>query len=231
MRILACAGKRRTQRHGRHRFTMLEMLVAMGLLAFMMLILFKYFANVQGAWNVTLNTTELYENGHLVLDVITRDLQSAVARANDIPGQHIQLHQPNAGSLWFVTSGEGSAAAASSLLEIGYRLEKNEFQRAFVDDSNTAWNIYGDRDEASDQGGYIRVIDGIIAETFLCYDLDALAYVPNQATSLPSMISVILTIMDGKSFERWQQLPTGTAKDEFASRASRTFRKAVYLSH
>jgi len=212
-------------------FSLLEMLIAMGVLAFMMLVLFRFFSNVQVAWTASMNTTELYENGRVALDVITRDLQSATARADDIPGQHIRFHQDGPGALWFVATADASAAANSPLVEVGYRINENRFERAFVDDTNAAWNVYGPRDDADDQDGYRRVIDGVIDQQFVCYDDSLQAYTPDIAveeTALPNMVSVILTLMDGKSFRVWQQMPA-EQRTALQQKVARTFRKTIYL--
>ena len=206
------------------------MLVAMAILAFLMLTLFRFFSNMQLAWSSSMNTTELYENGRVALDVITRDLQSAVARANDIPGQHIQFHQPDSQSVWFVTVSDPAPGAFSSLVEVGYRLQNNRFERAVVDDTNAAWNIYGARDDADDQDGYGRVIDGVINQAFVCSNSSLAQIQPNQATQLPHMISVKLTLMDTKSFKLWQRL-SSDQKTQLERKVSRTFLKTVFLGN
>jgi len=219
------------RRRCRRAFTLIEMLIAMSILACLMLVLFKFFGNVQTAWSTSINTTELYENARVVLDVITRDLQSAVARANDIPGQHIRFRQEDANSLWFVTAGNPSAAANSSLVEVGYRLSNDQFERAFVDDTNAAWNIYGARDDADDQDGYQKVIDCVLEQEFVCYDATMTEYMPdtlNEETNLPTMISIILTLMDARSYELRGRLPPAQRQD-LEQQTSRTFRKTVYL--
>ena len=225
---------KRSRRSKLGGFTLLEMMIAMGILAFMMLVLFKFFANVQDAWTQSMNTTELYENGRVVLDVITRDLQASIAKADDIPGQDILFCQPDASSLWFITASDPSSEAHSSLMEVGYRLNDRQFERAFVDDSDTEWNVYGARDDAHDQGGYQRVIPGVISQEFICYDSSTDdVRTPGDAsmeTALPSMISVVLKLMDSKSFKLWERLPT-EKQLELEKKASRTFRKTVYLGN
>ncbi|OGV74249.1 MAG: hypothetical protein A3K19_14145 [Lentisphaerae bacterium RIFOXYB12_FULL_65_16] len=228
---LSHATKRRAPR--RYAFTLLEMLVAMAVLAVVMLILFRFFANVQDAWSVSMNTTELYENARVALDIVTRDLQATVAKANDIPGQHIRFHQDSDDKLWFVTSGDPSDAAKASLIEVGYRMSDNQFERAFVDDTNANWNIYGERDDAHDQDGYLRVVGGVLSESFVCYDSSLTPYTPNNAgneTMLPSMVSVTLKLIDSKSYELWKRLPLAQ-RPELENKVSRTFRKTIYLGN
>jgi type II secretion system protein J len=224
---------RRQRSRLRRPFTLLEMLIAMAVLAVIMLILFRFFANVQDAWSVSMNTTELYENARVALDIVTRDLQAAVAKANDIPGQHIRFHQAAGDKLWFITSGDPSDAAKSSLIEVGYRLNDNHFERAFVDDTNANWNIYGPRDDASHQDGYLKVIGAVLQESFVCYDASLSPYTPNNEgneTFLPSMVSITLRLIDSKSFELWKRLPEAQ-RPELEQKVSRTFRKTIYLGN
>ena len=212
-------------------FSIIEMFIAMLLLSFLVLILCRSFANVQNVYTTAINTAELYESGRVVFDVITRDLQSAVARADDMPGQDIRFHQPGTDSLWFVTAVEPSGDACSSMTEVGYRLANHEFQRAFVDDTSAAWNIYGARDDADDQAGYLRVIEGVIDQNFVCYDAQMNTYVPDTAgeeTALPSMVTITLTIMDSKSYDLWLRLPS-ERRTELENKVARTFRKNILL--
>ncbi len=215
----------------RRRFTLLEMLVSMAIIAFLMLVLCRFFANVQLAWTASMNTTELYENARVALDVITRDMQAAVARSNDMPGQHITFHQPDSGKLWFIAVGfPPSPAAASSLVEIGYRFSENRFERAFVDDTCDEWNVYGDRDDADDQDGYIRVVEGVVGLEFVCYSRGTTPYTPSQNHELPNMVGVVLTLMDSKSYKLWEQL-TPARRTILEKKVARTFRKTIFLGN
>jgi Tfp pilus assembly protein FimT len=211
-----------------HPFSLLEMLLAMGLLAFLMLVLVKFFANMQTAFTLSMNTAELYENARVAFDVITRDLQCGVAAADDIPGRNICFHQSGGGSLWFVTSGEISSSAKCGLIEVGYRWSANRFERAFVDDTNSGWAVYGNRDDADDQDGYRKVIEGVMGQSFVCYSESMVAYSPNQATALPHVVSVMLTLMDSKAFALWQRMPEPQRR-ALEGKVTRTFRKTVFL--
>lgn len=209
-------------------FTLLEALFAIIALLFLLAVAIRFFTNMQRGWNHSINTATLYDNARIALDVICRDLEGAIAREDDMPGLDVRLHQPAPGELWLVTAGEGSASASVDVIEVGYALEHDELVRAFVDDSDSAWNIYGDRDDADDQEGYRRVIDGVFAQTFICYDDSLDVVVPEQSGELPAMVSVVLTLMDPKSKETWERLPL-SERPTFEERATRTFRKSVRL--
>gem|GEM_PF-1789623 len=214
----------------RCRFTLIEMLLAMTVLVVVVLLLFRFFANLQTAWTSSMNTTALYGNARATLDVVTRDLRSALAVSDDIPGQHICFNQPNDTALWFVTAGEPPAGASCGLVEVGYRWQDHQFQRAFVDETNGAWNIYGARDSADDQAGYQPVVGGVMDLSFVCYDANMQAYRPNQATALPKVLSVAVTLMDEHSFKLWQRLPTDR-QTALEQKVCRTFRKSIFLGN
>ena len=214
---------------GRRRpFSLVELLLTMGILVILIMILFRFFANLQTAWSASMNTTELYESARATLDVVTRDLRSALATSDDIPGEHIRFDQPDAQSLWLVTAGEPPEGASCGLVEIGYRWQDQQFQRAFVDDTSSAWNIYGYRDDAADQAGYHSVVDAVMALEFICYDASMQAYTPSNATELPNVVSVALTLMDQHSYRLWQRLPTDR-QAALEQKACRTFRKSIFL--
>lgn len=218
-------------RSGEAGYSLIEMMVSMAILAVLMLVIFRFFGNMQTAWSSSMNLAELYENARVSLDVVTRDLQAALAHADDIPGQHIRFHQPATDAVWFVSATEGGPDSSAGIIEVGYRLNNNEFQRAFVDDTHASWNVYGARDDASSQDGYQRVVGGVTGLSFTCYDRTMTAYVPNTLeteTALPSMVTVVLVLMDGKAFQLWQRLPE-ERRPAFEQRMTRTFRKTVFL--
>jgi len=216
-------------RCGRGGFTLVETLVSLAVLSVIMLTICRFFANAQAVCTASLNRTELYQSARVLLEIVTSDLQTATAKRDDIPGQHIYLHQPSADSLWYVSVGDAGPAARCSLLEVGWRLKENQIERAFVSDSCTSWNIYGARDDASAQDGYQQVVEGVMSLSFLCYNASSVQYTPTQATSLPTRVIVVVKLMDDKSFRLWQRLPVDQRVD-LERRVCRTFRKSVSLT-
>lgn len=215
-------------RCGSDGFTLIEILVSLAVLSVLMLTICRFFSNAQTVCAASLNRTELYQSARAVLGVVTSDLQAATAKRDDIPGQHIYFHQPSADSLWCVSVGDAGPAARCSLLEVGWRLKENQIERAFVSDSCTSWNIYGARDDAGDQDGYQRVVDGVMSFSFLCYNASSAQYTPTQATSLPTRVIVVVKLMDDKSFRLWQRLPA-EGRVDLEKKVCRTFRKSVSL--
>lgn len=210
----------------RHEFTLIELLVVAGLVAVIALLSYKFFSNLQNVWQHAIGRTNTHEDARLALGLLARDLQAAIACTDDRPGFDIRFHQPSDTELWFVCDSSADSTVPCSLVEIGYRLQDGRLERASVDQSNAAWNIYGDRDNADDQDGYRLVVDGVTSLQFACSDAAREPLVPNQLSRLPTMICITLSVMDPRDLMRWRALPT-TERPTFEKRAARTFWRSV----
>jgi len=230
------------------RFTLVELLAAMAVLVVMMFLLFRFIAGAQRAWSVATSNQEVYEKSRIAFDLITRDLQSAVARADDVPGEDILFQQVAADQIRFVSNGAVGASGSdanpspSLLAEVGYRFNNFAFDRALENSSGSAtgWDIYEDRSGAescvNQQGGFNGVIDGVLGLQFICYN-DAMLPAPQWIgtwngcrieTGVPYAVDVRLRIMDGKSFNRWQLL-SGPEQSRLESEVALTFSKTIFL--
>ncbi len=146
----------------------------MGVLIIMMGVLFQFLGSAQKVWSLTETNTRIYENARVVFDVITRDLQSAVA--SDEAGSQIPFHygyvDPNTGRgtsgtgaernktahVAFVAVADPTTHASSTLAEIHYTCywsgggssDRYWFRRARVCNKKNAttaepkWDFYGD---------------------------------------------------------------------------------------
>jgi len=210
----------------RARFTLLEILIAVGLLVIVVLLAYKFFANLQNIWQHSVGRANTHEDGRLALGLIAADLDAALARVDDRPGYDICFHQPSTTQLWFVTDAAADTTVDCPLVEVAYRLTGQRLERAFVDQSCSAWNIYGERDDADDQGGYQTVIDGVTALEFRCYDAAGLPLTPSQSTRLPATVCVMISVLDARDLQRWQMLPVAD-RPIFEKQNARTFWKTV----
>ncbi|NLF17001.1 MAG: hypothetical protein GX595_07065 [Lentisphaerae bacterium] len=210
----------------RRRFTLIELLAAMALMVIVALLSVRFFSNLQNVLQHSAGRTASHEDARLALGLLARDLQTVVARANDVPGSDIRIHQPNSTSLWFVTDSSADSTGACSFVEVGYRLRGQTLERASVDQSSAAWNLYGDRDDASDQDGYQTVIDGVTGFQIVCYDGQYVPTTPDQTTQLPSLFSIRISVLDPADAARWQSLPEAD-RPAFEMRAARTFWKTI----
>lgn len=211
---------------GRRRFTLIELLAAMALLIIIVVLSARFFSNLQNVLQHSSGRTASHEDARLALGLLARDLQTVVARANDVPGSDIRIHQPDRTSLWFVTDSSADSSGACSFVEVGYRLRGQALERACVDQSSATWNLYGDRDDASDQDGYRTVIDGVTGFEIVCYDGQYVPTTPDQSTQLPSLFSLRISVLDPADYARWQSLPEAD-RPAFEMRSARTFWKTI----
>jgi type II secretory pathway component PulJ len=209
-----------------HPFTLVEVLVAVAIVIVVAMLALKFFSNLQNVWQHSVGRTNTHEDGRLALGMVARDLEAALARTDDRPGYDIRFHQPSSSALWLVTDCAADATVSCSLVEVGYRLTEDRIERAFVDQSCPAWNIYGDRDDADDQDGYQVVVDGVTNLEFTCYDDALQPFVPSHVSRLPAVVCVRLSVMDARDAQRWRALPE-TARTSFEKQVSRTFWKTV----
>jgi type II secretory pathway component PulJ len=70
------------------RFTLIELLAAMGVLMIIMFVLLSFFSSAQQAWTLSNARAEVYENARIALDLITRDLQCAYYVEDKTPFWH-----------------------------------------------------------------------------------------------------------------------------------------------
>jgi len=217
-------------------FTLVELMAAIAILVLLMYMLFRFISSAQTAWSLTNSSTEVYEKARIAFDLITRDLQAAVARSDDVPGRHIRFKQNAADELTFVSCTQPTRGSLSDFCEVGYHLDTYTFERALVDSPTCGWNIYETNPSegtVNDQTGFQKVIGGVLSMGFVCYD-DSMNTATwsgmNYETSLPFAVQVTMRLMDDQSFKTWQTV-SGAARTDVENRAARSFTKMVFLGN
>ncbi len=215
------------------RFTLVELLASMAVFLILMAVMFQFIGSAQRAWTASNATTEVYQNARILFDVLARDLQGSVARADDVQGQHLKFERVGEGELAFVSAIE---EGNGRLAEVAYSFVNNEVQRAFtIDTPGVTWNPYGDRSNYSTLAGATgastgTVVDGVLAATFTCFDADysPTAWSGDIETSLPTAVNLKVTLMDAKSMVRYNLL-SGAAKTQWETERARSFSKTIFL--
>lgn len=69
----------------RHRFTLVEVMVAMGLFTIIMLIMLQFFSGAQRVWTDVERKNETYGDARIAMDMMATMLQSAYYSPDDIP--------------------------------------------------------------------------------------------------------------------------------------------------
>lgn len=112
-------------------FTLLEVLVSMGVFSLLMLALMQFFSAAQGVWERTGNKAELFDSAKTAMDIISNDLACAYYEADhDSNYQFFSIDEDKKNEVVFATQKEdGNAQIAygwdSDTWKI-YRYEKKE---------------------------------------------------------------------------------------------------------
>jgi type II secretory pathway component PulJ len=112
--------------------TLLDLLVAMALLAIILATVYAVFANHQRSVEAASEKRDVYAQGRLVLDRLARDLTGAwLPETAPAQGGRGPAFLGQSNRLDFVSSGQLSSeqAAGEDLAEIGYRTEENDNQK------------------------------------------------------------------------------------------------------
>ena len=227
-------------------FTLIELLAAMGVLLILMLVLFQFFASAERIWTTSNATTDVYQKGRILMDIITRDLQGAVARGNDLPGssppKKICFEQvpptPTDRELYFVsTASLGSSTGVETV--VGYMWDPVSYGvlRTATPDASVGWDIYYDAGRtAAFLGGianFETVVDGVMDVQFVCYDQAFIAQAwdgGNYETTLPSAVGVTVRLLDTQSLDKYRMLAgVPAAQAQVESENARTFSKVIFL--
>lgn len=103
------------------RFTLVELLVSMGVFTLLMFVLIRFFDSAQKAWTLSSQRNMVYENARIALDLITRDLQCALYNdENSVKGIYPFWHE-NTNKINFITATSiKSSNATSKICEVKY---------------------------------------------------------------------------------------------------------------
>ncbi len=228
------------------RFTLVELLVAMGLLSVMMLLLVQFLLMAQRRWAANSANTRMFENSRLVFELLEHDLRAAIA--SGVPSHQIGFHVGNpvttdAGNclyLCVVSSTDPHQDAKCHLSEISYRFHLDQatatpltppfvLARQVVSDNDAAnWDFPGrpanwwQNDHASaDLAEYEPVISGVASFTVLCYDRDERLIVPGtDLLELPNRVEISLELFD----EAYRNAPV-----DVRFQHTRAFTRVLYL--
>ena len=112
-------------------FTLLEVLVSMGVFSLLMLALMQFFSAAQGVWERTGNKAELFESAKTTMDIIANDLACAYYEADhDSNYQFFSIDKDKTDEVVFAAQKEDGNAQIAYGWDSGtwkvYRYEKKE---------------------------------------------------------------------------------------------------------
>jgi prepilin-type N-terminal cleavage/methylation domain-containing protein len=134
----------------RNAFTLVEVLIAMVILAFLLVLVTSFLGAVSGAWNSGEQQVGTFQDGRAILDVIGRDLSQAAISPSlqlvtdpaitDSSGN--SMTRTNSNSIFWQAPlnyrVSGSAAPLTNLCEVGYYIDPSyNLKRFFVPPSDT----------------------------------------------------------------------------------------------
>jgi type II secretory pathway pseudopilin PulG len=191
----------------KNSFTLVEMLASMAILVILMGFLFQFLSSAQRAWSLIETNTRIYENARVALDLITRDLQCAVA--SDTEDEEIPFYYATGQPTFVSATPLPYDNPDSRLCEITYSFNPtdNDLERQCISDANAS-NKWGDffslaATDWHDNGTVDKekVINGVEAMTITCYQGTSEMADTTNFTVLPDYALVSLTLYDPKTVE------------------------------
>lgn len=223
----------------RHSFTLIELLAAMSVLVVIMFVLFRLFGSAERAWSRSETNSRTYESARIALDLITRDLQSAVASNRDdaeIPFYVWPVAGGASGErLSFVARVETNADAKADLCEIVYAWTDTGADRLLLRRArdcdmtssgvaNPNWDFYrkttADTSWTTTHAALQTIIPGVTDFRVVCLD-GAGAVLSGASNALPSAVMVSISLIDEKLAD---------APAVVQDRSKRTFTKTIFLN-
>jgi type II secretory pathway pseudopilin PulG len=103
-------------------FTLLELILAMGILMIIMMIMLSFFSAAQKAWMSSSANAEIYENARVAMDLMTRDLQAALYNDdNSTQGIYPFWHESNSRINFISATSVGDSADLTNIIrEVKY---------------------------------------------------------------------------------------------------------------
>ena len=214
-------------------FTLIELMVSMGILGLIMVMLFSIFEQINKAWLQGENRVETFTQGRAILDLMSRELSQAIATTN------IQF-SGTPQSVFFVAPLNTNPTNQADLCEVGYVFDPVAF--TFTRDfraptsaniASSAW-IYAPAWWSSgtfDRQTPLANPTNILSVTFQYYDPIAKTWVGNYTgNKLPSAIQMTMSNVDSRTATRLA-LVNSAAWGPILNPALRPFSTTIYLSN
>ncbi len=231
----------------RHYFTLVELLVAMGLLSVMMLLMVELSNQSQQLWRSTEHSARAYENSRTAFDQLERDIKSMIA--SSAPNRQVKFEvltsrpdgpslDPSDCLLFAVVSSQAPYAnSVTRYNEIIYRHHVSpsepdtqySLQRQMVSDNDaTNWNClnpdpdWHENEIFAGEGKFETMISGVSEFEIKFYDINNNRIPAGTYATLPNRVVVNMVVFDE------------ALSDEVAtlrSQTERTFSKVFFLAN
>ncbi len=223
----------------RSAFTLIELSLAMGILAVIMLVMMQFFSEAQQAWTSSYNRAEIFDNASIAMDLISRDLQCAYYKSQDsthyTPFIISMSGTPRNVAFYSTTPYPPNDECTSPTCEVKYEWDSSDtkgwlkrYATGNMDDSgssNSHWDIppplatsspFNTADSAREVIPYVT-------------DFEITGYDKNGTTmssdNTPYIVKIVLSLMTKEAYDKWKE----SGSDDVRKRYERTFTKFVVI--
>lgn len=214
------------------RFTLIELMVALVVFSLLMVLLLQFLLATERAWSLNQASQEIIENQRIALELIERDLNSAVT--SSLPGQEIGFYIPDPDddgfSCYFVSSSSMNESANYRLCEISYRVKDRRLQRQLITSREADWDFFADDTvvdppwvESSIDTYETLLDDGVTELQIHFYETgnDTQPMAAGTTFQLPSRAEVTLVLHDAS---------LGMISEEKRLTSQQSFTRVIYLN-
>lgn len=236
----------------RHPFTLIEVMVAMGVLAILMMFTLQFFSGTQRLWADAESKNEVYSDARVAMDFISTQLQNIATAGTNIPFALTKNTATVSGApndrIYFCSNSpiKLNMNATSKLYFLTFQLNNDDQLAigAFGDNQTGFANLFysptintGTIDAVVTSGNAdicSHIIGRVTGLEFIPYDSNMTVLTTSQ-TALPYAISIRLTLLDSRAYEQWKGMngsfneATNTRSYEFRKANERTFTRTVFL--
>ena len=219
-------------------FTLLEVLVSMGVFSLLMLALMQFFSAAQGVWEKTGTRAELFESAKTTMDILSSDLASAYYEPDYDPAQFqfFSIDSSVPSRIVFAAQKEdGNSAIFYSWDNLTWKLHRVEKKESdvgfsssnlnptitwatgkttgwFTRSGNAAW-IGNDGIAASSLGNNNTLAENVLDFSIYAYTKDNLTTAISSTINrpLPDVIIVTMTVLSNDAHEKLRNRLTNDA--------------------
>ena len=218
-------------------FTLLELMISMGVFAVLMLGLMQFFTSAQNLWTKSNSTTEVFDNARIAMNLLAADLATAYYEYGH-DNQKMFMAKYSSPNIFAFATVRGTVAnqnSVSRLTEVFYALDGTELKVRTVSDvdaakANAKWvtkNITGGITNPGataffdsaitpsifDLSTYCTIIPNVLAFDVLLLkkDQNPTDLFTEQFIKYPYMITITLTLIDSDTVLKLKALGEDTS--------------------
>ncbi len=194
-------------------FTLLEVLVSMGVFMLLMLALMQFFSAAQGVWSRTGSKTSLYDSARIVMEIMANDLACAYYEPNhDSNYQFFDISAGTPDEVIFAAQTEaGNAEIFYKWVKADWKLHRMEKKEADMDfSSDVTWFTRSGKNWISAMKTETPVDENCVAEHILDFSVKAykkgnlstaVDVSSSAADKFPDVVIISMTLLADDAYE------------------------------